>query len=31
MTADGRFDHPRLPPDHPMREHLLYRLAAAGR
>ena len=28
MRADGDFDHPRLPADHPMRRHLLYRLAA---
>ena len=27
MRPDGRFDHPRLGPDHPMREHLLYRIA----
>ena len=31
MTADGRFDHPRLPEGHPMRQHLLYRLAAPER
>ena len=28
MRADGRFAHPRLPQGHPMREHLLYRIAA---
>lgn len=28
MRADGEFDHPRLPADHPLRRHLLYRLAA---
>jgi ribosomal-protein-alanine N-acetyltransferase len=27
MRPDGRFDHPRLGADHPMREHLLYRIA----
>jgi RimJ/RimL family protein N-acetyltransferase len=26
MRPDGRFEHPRLPEGHPMREHLLYRL-----
>lgn len=31
MRADGVFDHPRLPEGHPMRQHLLYRLAAPGR
>jgi RimJ/RimL family protein N-acetyltransferase len=31
MRADGHFDHPRLPVDHAMRQHLLYRLAAPGR
>lgn len=30
MRADGRFDHPRLPEGHPMRPHLLYRVAAPG-
>ncbi|WP_431282471.1 GNAT family N-acetyltransferase [Humitalea sp. 24SJ18S-53] len=29
MVADGGFDHPRLPPDHPLRPHLLYRLSRA--
>jgi len=24
------FDHPRLPPDHPMRRHVLYRLRRSG-
>ena len=27
MRADGEFDHPRLPPGHPLRRHVLYRLA----
>lgn len=31
MTADGGFDHPRLAEGHPMRRHLLYRLAAPER
>ncbi len=31
MRADGGFEHPRLPPGHPKRPHLLYRLAAPGR
>lgn len=31
MRADGGFDHPRLPEGHPMRHHLLYRLAAPQR
>lgn len=31
MRADGSFDHPRLPQGHPMRSHLLYRIAAPGR
>lgn len=31
MMPDGGFDHPRLPEGHPMRPHLLYRLAAPGR
>jgi ribosomal-protein-alanine N-acetyltransferase len=26
MAPAGRFAHPRLPPDHPLAEHLLYRL-----
>ena len=26
MAPAGRFAHPRLPPDHPLSEHLLYRL-----
>ncbi len=26
MAADGGFDHPRLPEQHPLRPHLLYRL-----
>lgn len=30
MQADGDFDHPRLPAGHPLRRHLLYRLAASG-
>jgi len=29
MRADGRFEHPRLPRNHPLRAHLLYRLARA--
>ncbi|MBP0466507.1 GNAT family N-acetyltransferase [Roseomonas sp. PWR1] len=28
MAAAGEFDHPRLPEDHPLRRHLLYRIAA---
>lgn len=31
MTPDGRFDHPRLPEGHAMRQHLLYRMPAPGR
>ncbi len=31
MTAEGCFDHPRLAENHPMRRHLLYRLAAPQR
>jgi len=27
MRADGAFDHPRLPPGHALRRHVLYRLA----
>jgi ribosomal-protein-alanine N-acetyltransferase len=27
MRPDGEFDHPRLPPEHPLRRHVLYRLA----
>ena len=27
MRADGGFDHPRLPAGHPLRRHVLYRLA----
>jgi RimJ/RimL family protein N-acetyltransferase len=30
MTASGGFDHPALPPGHPLRTHLLYRLRAAS-
>jgi RimJ/RimL family protein N-acetyltransferase len=26
----GNFEHPRLPPGHPLRHHVLYRLAAPG-
>ena len=29
MRPDGGFEHPRLPPGHPMRPHLLYRLTRA--
>jgi RimJ/RimL family protein N-acetyltransferase len=29
MRADGGFAHPRLPEGHPLRRHLLYRLARA--
>jgi ribosomal-protein-alanine N-acetyltransferase len=29
MRADGGFDHPRVPQGHPLRPHLLYRLARA--
>jgi RimJ/RimL family protein N-acetyltransferase len=28
MTRVRTFDHPRLPPDHPLRRHVLYRLEA---
>ena len=28
MQASGEFDHPRLPQGHPLRRHVLYRLAA---
>ena len=28
MTRAETFDHPRLPPDHPLRRHVLYRLEA---
>lgn len=28
--ADGDFDHPRLPPGHPLRQHILYRIDAAA-
>lgn len=28
MRSDGDFDHPRLPAGHPLRRHLLYRIAA---
>jgi len=27
LRADGEFDHPRLPPGHRLRRHVLYRLA----
>lgn len=27
MSPDGDFDHPRLPEDHPLRKHVLYRLS----
>jgi RimJ/RimL family protein N-acetyltransferase len=27
MRADGAFDHPRLPPGHRLRRHVLYRLS----
>jgi len=30
MAADGGFEHPRLPPGHPFRPHLLYRLPRAA-
>jgi len=30
MRADGDFDHPRLPLGHPLRRHLLYRIARPG-
>jgi RimJ/RimL family protein N-acetyltransferase len=26
MTRSGEFDHPRVPPGHPLRRHVLYRL-----
>lgn len=29
MTPDGTFGHPRLPADHPLHEHVLYRLPAS--
>jgi len=28
-VTDGDFDHPRLPPGHPLRRHVLYRLRRA--
>jgi ribosomal-protein-alanine N-acetyltransferase len=31
MRQDGEFDHPRLAAGHPLRRHLLYRLAAVPR
>jgi len=31
MRDDGVFDHPRLPEGHPLRQHLLYRVAPAQR
>jgi len=31
MRADGAFDHPRLPPGHRLRRHVLYRLARPAR
>lgn len=30
MAPDGDFEHPRLPEGHPMRRHLLYRIARPG-
>ena len=30
MTLAGTFEHPALPPGDPLREHVLYRLAAPG-
>ncbi|MBS7812148.1 GNAT family N-acetyltransferase [Roseococcus pinisoli] len=30
MAPDGEFEHPRLPEGHPMRRHLLYRIARPG-
>jgi RimJ/RimL family protein N-acetyltransferase len=27
MREDGGFEHPRVPPGHPLREHVLYRLS----
>jgi RimJ/RimL family protein N-acetyltransferase len=30
MRYDGEFDHPRLPPDHRLRRHVLYRVSRAG-
>lgn len=30
FTEDGGFEHPRLPPGHPLRPHLLYRLPRAA-
>lgn len=29
--ADGDFDHPKFPPGHPLRRHLLYRIGASPR
>lgn len=29
-STDDDFDHPRLPPGHPLRRHVLYRLRASG-
>jgi hypothetical protein len=28
MRRDGEFDHPRMPEGHPLRRHVLYRLAS---
>ncbi len=30
LTEQGRFEHPRIPVGHPLRPHVLYRLAAAS-
>lgn len=30
MRADGEFGHPRLPPDHPLHRHMLYRISPAS-
>jgi RimJ/RimL family protein N-acetyltransferase len=30
MRADGEFEHPRLPPGHRLRRHVLYRLSRLG-
>jgi RimJ/RimL family protein N-acetyltransferase len=30
MTLHGHFDHPRIGPGHPLRPHVVYRLARPG-
>ena len=31
MKYDGEFEHPKLPPDDPLRRHVLYRLSLIDR